>query len=130
MSREPTPTEILDRVKAIQADTAGVMEASRWAEWILERRFGATGTGIHTRVNSVQQLLGDDLVADLRYLASVRNDFAHNPMAVVRQPARFTATAQRALRQLLDAPVAPTAAPAAAAQRPSGRGTVPADGPG
>lgn len=128
MSREPTPSEILDRVSAVQADTAGVMEASRWAEWLLEHRFGASGTGIHTRVNSVQHLLSDALVADLRYLASVRNDFAHNPMATVRAPDRFTQTAQRAVRQLLETPTAAAAprrqagpAPAARVGRPRNR---------
>lgn len=115
MSTAPTPADILQRIQHVQADTAGVMEASRWVEWILANRLNAQGTGIHSRVNGVQHLLAADLVADLRYLAAVRNDFAHNPLAAVRQPDRFVDTAQRAVRRLLEMPLpaARAAAPAA-----------------
>jgi hypothetical protein len=112
MSAAISPADILDRVRRIQADTAGVMEAARWVEWILAHRFHAAGTGIHSRVTAVQHLLGSELVADLRYLGTVRNDFAHNPLAAVRQPDRFTQTAQRVVRRLLEmpGPAAPRAA--------------------
>lgn len=105
MSAAPTSAEILERIQRVQADTAGVMEAARWVEWILANRFQADGTGIHSRVSAVQHRLASELVADLRYLASVRNDFAHNPLAEVRQPDRFVQTAKRAVRRLLEAPV-------------------------
>ena len=121
MSTALTAADILERIRHIQADTAGVMEASRWAEWVLSNRFKAEGTGIHSRVNAIQHLLPAELVADLRYLASVRNDFAHNPMAKVRQPERFTSTARRVLQHLLDMPVpAARPAPARAPAPPAG----------
>lgn len=107
MSAAPTSAEILGKIRHVQADTAGVMEAARWVEWILANRFQAEGTGIHSRVSAVQHRLASELVADLRYLASVRNDFAHNPLAEVRQPERFVQTAQRAVRRLLEAPADP-----------------------
>ncbi|MFT7771645.1 hypothetical protein [Roseateles sp.] len=107
MSAAPTSAEIIGKIQHVQADTAGVMEAARWVEWILANRFQAEGTGIHSRVSAVQHRLAGELVADLRYLASVRNDFAHNPLAEVRQPERFVQTAQRAVRRLLEAPADP-----------------------
>jgi len=104
LNAAPTSAEILERIQHVQADTAGVMEAARWVEWILANRFRAEGTGIHSRVSAAQHRLAGELVADLRYLASVRNDFAHNPLAEVRQPDRFVQTAKRAVRSLLETP--------------------------
>ncbi|MFG6486876.1 hypothetical protein ACG04R_09345 [Roseateles sp. BYS78W] len=120
-----TSAEILDRIRNIKADTAGVMEVSRWVEWVLMHRFDAQGTGIHSRVTSVEHRLPADLLSDLRYLGSVRNDFAHNPLAEVRSPERYTRTSQAVLRRLLEMPPhtnqSATTRTAAAAEPASGR---------
>ncbi len=46
-------------------------------EGILEKRFGASGRGLHEKVTSVQAKLPEPLIRKLRYIATIRNQLVH-----------------------------------------------------
>lgn len=46
-------------------------------ETLLEQRYGASGRGLHTKVDSVREALPADLVKQLRWIATMRNKTMH-----------------------------------------------------
>ena len=53
------------------------IKASKQMEHILASEFDAEGNGLHVKVTSVRHELPQEVVSNLRYLASIRNDLVH-----------------------------------------------------
>lgn len=51
---------------------------SKRLEALLAKRWGATGKGLHEKVDSVERLLPPALVRDIRKVATVRNKIVHD----------------------------------------------------
>jgi len=66
-----------------EEDVAVIIRYTREIETILKDKFGATGTGLHSKVNFIEWMLADSLIKQIRYLATVRNDAMHNHSAKV-----------------------------------------------
>jgi hypothetical protein len=58
-------------------DLGNVIIATKKIEQILEANYGAAGRGLHEKVSSVSGELDDQLLKQLRYIASVRNKAVH-----------------------------------------------------
>ncbi len=54
-----------------------VIEYSKKIEKILEKKFGAQGKGLHSKLSSVEDKLDPILVKKIRYIASIRNKLVH-----------------------------------------------------
>jgi hypothetical protein len=54
------------------------VKKSKRLEALLTRRWGATGKGLHEKVDSVQSRLPPELVRDIRKVATVRNKIVHD----------------------------------------------------
>ena len=54
-----------------------LLELSRTFENLLTELFGASGQGLHQKVNSVEDQLPPDLTKKLRFVAAVRNAVVH-----------------------------------------------------
>jgi hypothetical protein len=61
----------------MQSDLEFVVNASKRLEALLEQRLGATGRGLHEKASSVEQRLDENVVRDLRFVATVRNKLVH-----------------------------------------------------
>ncbi|MAY74885.1 MAG: DUF4145 domain-containing protein [Phycisphaerae bacterium] len=59
------------------SDIDRVVRASKRLEGALERRFGATGRGLHEKISSVEGELDAGVVRDLRFVATIRNKLLH-----------------------------------------------------
>jgi hypothetical protein len=78
-----------------------VVEYSKRLEFILEHDFGAQGKGLHSKVSSVEHLLPERLVKQLRFLASVRNKVVHDYNYVLdKNPKDLQRTAHEAITEL------------------------------
>ncbi|MEL6329930.1 MAG: DUF4145 domain-containing protein [Planctomycetota bacterium] len=60
------------------SDLDRVVTWSKRFETHLERRYGATGRGLHEKLDSVERRLPREAVRDLRYLATIRNKIVHD----------------------------------------------------
>lgn len=76
------------------------VRASRKLEGLLERRFSATGKGLHEKVSSVERALPKDAVKTLRWIATVRNRLVHEDGYELSDAAQFEAAVARAVRAL------------------------------
>ena len=54
-----------------------IIESVKRIETLLAQRHGATGRGLHTKVDSVREALPADLVKQLRWIATMRNKTMH-----------------------------------------------------
>lgn len=59
------------------SDIERVITWSKRFESHLERRYGATGRGLHEKVSSVEHKLSHSTVRDLRFVATIRNKLLH-----------------------------------------------------
>ena len=70
---------------------------SRKIETVLDQELGAAGRGLHEKLNSVQHLLPEYLVKQMRYIATVRNQLMHEARTLSQADfEQFIATAERA----------------------------------
>lgn len=65
------------RRSATLGDYELVITNCKRLEGILEKRFGASGRGLHEKVTSVQARLPEPLIKKLRYIATIRNQLVH-----------------------------------------------------
>lgn len=78
-----------------------VVDYSKRLEFILERDFGAQGKGLHSKVSSVEHLLPEKLVKQLRFLASIRNKVIHDYNYVLdKNPKDLQRSANAAIAEL------------------------------
>ncbi|HJV76658.1 MAG TPA: hypothetical protein VJ654_20760 [Noviherbaspirillum sp.] len=74
---------------------------TRSLEEILDTRFGATGKGLHEKATSVSHLVPDQLIRQLRFIASVRNKMMHSNFVMnANDFERFSNTSKTVLDQL------------------------------
>lgn len=81
------------------SDTDVALNACASLQMILEKRFGAQGRGLHEKVTHVESALDPDLVAKIRFIASVRNDVVHRRVPI-ENPERFEAVSKEAIELL------------------------------
>jgi hypothetical protein len=78
-----------------------VVDYSKRLEFILENEFGAQGKGLHSKVSSVEHVLPEKLVKQLRFLASIRNKVVHDYNYVLdKNPKDLQRTANTAIAEL------------------------------
>lgn len=58
-----------------QIETA--VKASKEIESLLEARFGATGRGLHEKLESVQAQIPKEIARKARFIATIRNKLVH-----------------------------------------------------
>lgn len=58
-----------------------VIQASRSIEEILEKKFGAYGKGLHSKLSSIEEKLSSHIVKKIRWVATVRNQTVHSNSA-------------------------------------------------
>lgn len=96
------------------SDIETVIRFSKWVEHALESRFGATGTGLREKADSVTDRLPPEVHAHLAFLATVRNALAHDHGEDrVRNPERYNQTRAALIEYFRPsrAPSAPLAEP-------------------
>ena len=95
---------------------------ARMIESLLEQRLGATGKGLHEKLNSVQGRLPVDIIKTARWIATLRNSAVHQHDFEIRNPEDFMNSASRVISFLEAMPVnAASAAPATPARSRSPR---------
>lgn len=77
-----------------------VIKGSKGLEAILATQ-GATGKGLHEKVDSVESRLPVELVKRLRFIATVRNRVVHEEGYELKDPRRFSEALELASNQLL-----------------------------
>lgn len=78
---------------------------SKQLESLLEQKFAATGRGLHEKVSSVEDLLSEDLVRKLRWIATMRNKVVHEDDFEIENLASFRDSCEQALALLKNHPV-------------------------
>lgn len=53
------------------------IKSSKELEHILDVEFGAEGKGLHEKISAVSNALPDELIRNMRYLATIRNKLVH-----------------------------------------------------
>lgn len=76
------------------------VSASRTLEALLERHFGAVGTGLHEKVSSVEHNLPAELVTTLRRIASVQDSAVREDHLELKNSERFLEDVDRAMAAL------------------------------
>jgi hypothetical protein len=98
----------------MKSDLEFVVESSKTLESMLERNFGASGRGLHEKIDSVASRLDSQVIRDLRYVATIRNKIVHeDATSAMDDRSRFTQTLQRAIDALSPPPKAPRPTPSA-----------------
>ncbi len=89
----------------MKSDLEYAIECSKRLEYLLEHNFGATGRGLHQKVNSVAEVLDPQTVRDLRYIATIRNRLVHEDgISTIDDREEFTAVFSRLEESLSQAP--------------------------
>ena len=105
---------------APMSDIELAVKYSRYLEFLLEKRLGATGTGLHEKVTSVEKRLGEPLVKRLRWIATLRNKVVHEEGFALPNAAEYQAVCKKCTEELqaikVPAPTPPES-PAARAAR-------------
>jgi hypothetical protein len=83
------------------SQTDMVVDASVSLEQLLERQYGAVGTGLGEKVTSIQDKLAEGLVRKLRYIARARNKLLHD-RAPLEDETRFREHVQHCMAVLTD----------------------------
>lgn len=65
------------KYKHVTKDFELVIRSSRDLEYVLDTQFGARGKGLHEKITSVEQSLPQQLIRNMRYLATIRNKLVH-----------------------------------------------------
>ena len=99
------------------SDIELVIRYSRALESLLGKRLGATGTGLHERITSVERRLSVPLVKRLRWIATMRNNVVHTDGFALPNAAEYEAACKKCLEELQAVKVAPKESPAARAAR-------------
>ena len=82
------------------SDIDTVIRASRRLEHLLASRLGATGRGLHAKINSVERRLPPDLVKGLRWVATMRNKVVHDEAFRLPNRRKFAREARRLHRRV------------------------------
>mmetsp|Transcript_21000 Transcript_21000/g.49871 ORF Transcript_21000/g.49871 Transcript_21000/m.49871 type:complete len:121 (+) Transcript_21000:161-523(+) len=53
------------------------IRSSKELEHILDTELGSSGKGLHEKITSVESSLGNELIKNMRYLATIRNKLVH-----------------------------------------------------
>ena len=85
------------------SDIETAVKASRQIEDLLEKRYGASGRGLHEKLTSVERHLPGKILGQARYVASVRNAVVHDHKAIIKDRAGFNA-ASNAVVAFLNVP--------------------------
>lgn len=83
-----------------------VIRRSREIEETLETRFGAKGKGLHQKLSSVEQKLPPDLVKQIRWIATMRNEVVHTS-TILPDPEAYDQASLQALSRLQELPADP-----------------------
>ncbi len=83
------------------SDLERAIRASKRYEAILSKRYSAKGRGLHEKTDSVERKLDQQLVRDLRLIATVRNKLVHQDgYDDIQDEASFEAARKRADKAL------------------------------
>ena len=99
------------------SDIELVIRYSRALESLLGKRLGATGTGLHERITSVERRLPVPLVKRLRWIATMRNNVVHVDGFALPSAAEYEAACKKCMEELQAVKAAPKESPAARAAR-------------
>lgn len=91
---------------------------ARAIESLLEQRLGATGKGLHEKLNSVQGHLPADIVKTARWIATLRNSAVHQDAFEIERPEDFMNAASRVISFLEHLPAAAPGQRAPSARAP------------
>lgn len=92
---------LLATIIPMPSDLELVVAASKQFESLLEKQCGAAGRGLHEKISSVQHKLAEDVVDDLRFVATLRNKIVHETETTgLDNRARFEAVVSRLLLRL------------------------------
>ncbi len=97
-----TPTE---SITPAEAPIELAVRYSKQLESLLEQKFAAEGRGLHEKVSSVEDLLSEDLVRKLRWIATMRNKVVHEDDFEIENLASFRDSCEQALALLKNHPV-------------------------
>ena len=82
------------------SDIELVIRYSRALKSLLGKRLGATGTGLHERITSVEKRLGAPLVKRLRWIATMRNNVVHVDGFALPSAAEYEAACKKCVEEL------------------------------
>lgn len=66
-------------------DFTKLIQLSQTLEQLLEKRFNATGRGLHEKLNSVQSQIPENIQRKIRYIATIRNKATHEDVKIAKQ---------------------------------------------
>ena len=88
----------------MKSDLELAIESSKTLESLLERNYSAMGRGLHEKTNSVSDQLTADVIRDLRFIATVRNEIVHEQATQALDRSRFTGAFERLIQALSTKP--------------------------
>ena len=99
------------------SDIELVIRYSRALESLLGKRLGATGTGLHERITSMEKRLPVPLVKRLRWIVTMRNNVVHVDGFALPSAAEYEAACKKCMDEVRAVKVAPKESQAARAAR-------------
>ena len=99
-SVQPEAPSALPAAWPAPSDIELVIRYSRALESLLGKRLGATGTGLHERITSVEKRLPVPLVKRLRWIATMRNNVVHVDGFVLPSAAEYEAACKKCMEEL------------------------------
>lgn len=83
-----------------EEELAKIISFSREIESILKDKFKAKGKGLHTYIDSIENMLNLQLVKDLRYIATIRNKAMHESTFKMDNLSRYKMVSERTILSL------------------------------
>ena len=85
---------------ASEQEIAKIIMLTRKIETLLGNKFHAQGKGLHEKISSVENILSEDLVKSLRFLATIRNKAMHEDGFRIDNFKRYEQTAEASIKTL------------------------------
>jgi DNA segregation ATPase FtsK/SpoIIIE-like protein len=98
---EPT----VDTNKSSESSIELAIRYCKQIETLLEQQFFAEGRGLHEKISSVEDVLADDLVRVLRWIATLRNKVVHEDGFEIENLIAFKESCEQAITHLKNHPV-------------------------
>ena len=76
------------------------VKSSKRLEGLLEKRFGASGRGLHDKLTSVEDRIPEEIRRSIRWVATIRNKVVHEEGPAPAEESEFVRTVDRVARQL------------------------------
>jgi hypothetical protein len=85
-------------------DIETAVRYSKEIEGLLEMKFGAAGRGLHEKLTSIEGKLSDEVLKNLRYIATIRNKVVHENDFEIKNLPEFSAKCDELVQYLKQQP--------------------------